>query len=132
MSTSTAAVKASTDETITVTAARELPDKHLVFAGIRLPTLAVSLAQETTSPRLEVIDESGVTGAHPSHPPATIADSVLITDAEGVLTLPALFRYVLQGGRIDVADDLQTIPAPSAAEVATLRTEIDPQGVYLR
>jgi glutaconate CoA-transferase subunit B len=74
----------------------------VVFAGIGLPTLAVSLAQETTSPNIEVIYESGVCGAHPATLPATIADSVLITDSEAVLTLPALFGYVLQGGRIDV------------------------------
>lgn len=90
------------DEAVTVTAARELAGKQVVFAGIGLPTLAVSLAQETCSPTLEVIYESGVCGAHPSSLPATIADAVLITDSEAVLNLPALFGYVLQGGRIDV------------------------------
>jgi glutaconate CoA-transferase subunit B len=93
---------ASTDEIITVTAARDLADKRIVFAGIGLPTLAVSLAQATDSPDLEVIYESGVCGAHPSELPATIADSVLITGSEAVLTLGAVFGYVLQGGRIDV------------------------------
>jgi glutaconate CoA-transferase subunit B len=93
---------ASTDELITVTAARDLADKRIVFAGIGLPTLAVSLAQATDSPDLEVIYESGVCGAHPSELPATIADSVLITGSEAVLTLAAVFGYVLQGGRIDV------------------------------
>jgi glutaconate CoA-transferase subunit B len=93
---------ASTDEVLAVTAARDLADKHVVFAGIGLPTLAVALAQETGAPHLEVIYESGVCGAHPAELPATIADSVLITDSEAVLTLPALFGYVLQGGRIDV------------------------------
>lgn len=92
---------ASESEFLTVTAARYLHDKRLVFAGIGLPTLAVALAQSST-PRLEVVYESGVTGAHPLELPATIADSVLITGAECVLTLPALFGYVLQGGRIDV------------------------------
>lgn len=90
------------DELLTVTAARQLAGKNVVFAGIGLPTLAVSLAQETTSPNIEVIYESGVCGAHPSSLPATIADSVLITDSEAVLNLAALFGYVLQGGRIDV------------------------------
>ena len=89
-------------ELLTVTAARDLADAGVVFAGIGLPTLAVSLAQETVAPHLEVVYESGVTGAHPDYLPATIADSVLITGAEAVLTLPAVFGYVLQGGRIDV------------------------------
>ncbi|MEY4434076.1 MAG: hypothetical protein RIR16_116 [Actinomycetota bacterium] len=92
----------SIDELLTVTAARALAGKNVVFAGIGLPTLAVSLAQETTSPNIEVIYESGVCGAHPSALPATIADSVLITGSEAVLNLAALFGYVLQGERIDV------------------------------
>ena len=92
----------SIDELLTVTAARELAGKNVVFAGIGLPTLAVSLAQETSSPNIEVIYESGVCGAHPATLPATIADSVLITDSEAVLNLASLFGYVLQGGRIDV------------------------------
>jgi glutaconate CoA-transferase subunit B len=92
----------SVDELLTVTASRELAGKNVVFAGIGLPTLAVSLAQETSSPNIEVIYESGVCGAHPATLPATIADSVLITDSEAVLNLSSLFGYVLQGGRIDV------------------------------
>lgn len=92
----------SVDELLTVTAARALAGKNVVFAGIGLPTLAVSLAQETSSPNIEVIYESGVCGAHPAALPATIADSVLITGSEAVLNLAALFGYVLQGERIDV------------------------------
>lgn len=92
----------SVDELITITASRALVDNSVVFAGIGLPTLAVSLAQNTTAANLEVIYESGVCGAHPSELPATIADAVLITDSEAVLTISALFGYVLQGSRIDV------------------------------
>jgi glutaconate CoA-transferase subunit B len=98
----TAPSEPTQSELLTVTAARDLADAGVVFAGIGLPTLAVSLAQETVAPHLEVVYESGVTGAHPAYLPATIADSVLITGAEAVLTLPAVFGYVLQGGRIDV------------------------------
>lgn len=92
----------SVDELITISAAREIEDGSVVFAGIGLPTLAVALAQATTSPDLEVIYESGVCGAHPSELPSTIADAVLITGAEGVIPMSALFGYVLQGGRIDL------------------------------
>jgi glutaconate CoA-transferase subunit B len=93
---------ASVEEMMTVTAARALAGKHRVFAGIGLPTLAVSLAQETVARDIEVVYESGVCGAHPSELPATIADAVLITGSEAVLSMPALFGYVLQAGRIDV------------------------------
>jgi glutaconate CoA-transferase subunit B len=93
---------ASLEETMTVTAARALIGKHRVFAGIGMPTLAVALAQHTVAKDIEVIYESGVCGAHPSELPATIADAVLITGSEAVLSMPALFGYVLQAGRIDV------------------------------
>lgn len=95
-------IPCSVDELLTVTAARELRGKEVVFAGIGLPTLAVSLAPETVAPNIEVIYESGVCGAHSATLPATIADSVLITGSEAVLTLASLFGYVLQGGRVDV------------------------------
>lgn len=89
-------------ELLAVIASRELAGKRTLFAGIGLPTLAASLAQLTVAQTLEVVYESGVCGAHPSHLPETIADSVLITDSEAVLSLPTLFGYVLQRGHIDV------------------------------
>ncbi|MEU8867844.1 CoA-transferase subunit beta [Streptomyces umbrinus] len=92
----------TSSELLSVVASRELAGRHTVFAGIGLPTLATSLAQLTVAPGIEIVYESGVCGAHPSHLPETIADAVLITGAEAVLSMPALFGYVLQGGHIDV------------------------------
>jgi glutaconate CoA-transferase subunit B len=92
----------TSSEVLAVVASRELAGKRTVFAGIGLPTLAASLAHLTVAPALEVVYESGVCGAHPSHLPETIADSVLVTGAEAVIPMPALFGYVLQGGHIDV------------------------------
>ncbi|GHF34504.1 glutaconate CoA-transferase subunit B [Amycolatopsis bartoniae] len=92
----------TSSELLSVVASRELAGRHTVFAGIGLPTLAASLAHLTVAPELEIVYESGVCGAHPSHLPETIADAVLITGAEAVLSMPALFGYVLQGGHIDV------------------------------
>lgn len=95
-------IRISATELLTVVASRELAGRNTVFAGIGLPTLAVSLASMTSAPDLEIVYESGVCGAHPSHLPETIADAVLITGAEAVLSMPVLFGYVLQGGHIDV------------------------------
>ncbi|KAA9166409.1 3-oxoadipate--succinyl-CoA transferase subunit B [Amycolatopsis acidicola] len=92
----------TSSERLSVVASRELAARRTVFAGIGLPTLAAALAQLTVAPELEIVYESGVCGAHPSHLPETIADAVLITGAEAVLSMPALFGYVLQGGHIDV------------------------------
>jgi glutaconate CoA-transferase, subunit B len=88
-------------ELLTVLAARELAGRRIVFAGIGLPTLAASLAQLTGAPDIEIIYESGVTGAHPIGLPTTISDSILVTGAEAVLPMPQLFGYVIQGQRID-------------------------------
>lgn len=89
-------------ELLTVLAARELAGRHVVFAGHGLPTLAVSLAQLTCAPDIEIVYESGVTGAHPADLPTSISDSMLVTGAEGVLTMPQVFSYMIQGQRIDV------------------------------
>jgi glutaconate CoA-transferase subunit B len=92
----------TSSELLAVAAARELAGKRTVFAGIGLPTLAAELAHRTVALRLEIVYESGVCGAHPDRLPETIADAVLITGAEAVLPMTALFGYVLQGGHIDV------------------------------
>jgi glutaconate CoA-transferase, subunit B len=93
---------ATTSELLTVLAARELAGRRVVFAGHGLPTLAVSLAQLTCAPDIEIVYESGVTGAHPIDLPTSISDSMLVTGAEGVLAMPQLFSYMIQGQRIDV------------------------------
>ncbi|MDQ0846521.1 CoA-transferase subunit beta [Streptomyces sp. V1I6] len=98
----TAAGTATSSELLSVVASRELAGRRTVFAGIGLPTLAASLAHLTVAPRLEIVYESGVCGAHPSQLPETIADAVLITGAEAVLSMATLFGSVLQGGHIDV------------------------------
>lgn len=92
----------TSSELLSVVASRELVARRTVFAGIGLPTLATELAHLTVAPDIEVVYESGVCGAHPSHLPETIADAVLITGAEAVISMPALFGCVLQGGHIDV------------------------------
>lgn len=93
---------ATTSELLTVLAARELADRRVVFAGHGLPTLAVSLAQLTCAPDIEIVYESGVTGAHPIDLPTSISDSMLVTGAESVLAMPQVFGYMIQGQRIDV------------------------------
>ncbi|MCO4264774.1 3-oxoadipate--succinyl-CoA transferase subunit B [Pseudarthrobacter sp. MDT3-26] len=95
-------LEATSSELLTTLSARALEGKHVVFAGHGLPTLAVSLAQRTVSPGVEIIYESGVTGAQPADLPRSISDSVLVTGAAGVLPMAQLFNFVLQGQRVDV------------------------------
>ncbi|WP_145766303.1 CoA-transferase subunit beta [Streptomyces brevispora] len=100
--TTTAPGALTPSELLSVVASRELAARRTVFAGIGLPTLATELARLTVAPDIEVVYESGVCGAHPSQLPETIADAVLITGAEAVISMPMLFGCVLQGGHIDI------------------------------
>jgi glutaconate CoA-transferase subunit B len=95
-------VSTSSNEFLATVAARQLVGKQRVFAGVGLPTLAVDLAMRTVNPRVEQVYESGVCGAHPAALAEGIADSVLVTGAESVVSMQVLFGYVLQGGNVDV------------------------------
>lgn len=95
-------VSPDSTEFLAVVAARELAGAHRIFAGVGLPTLAVDLAKRTINSDLELVYESGVCGAHPDDMAEGIADFVLVSGAEAVLSMQALFGYVLQGGNVDV------------------------------
>lgn len=92
----------TSSELLTVNSARALARRNVVFAGHGLPTLAVSLAQHTVAPEIEIVYESGVTGARPPVMPRSISDSVLVPGAASVMPMTHLFNYVLQGQRVDV------------------------------
>lgn len=89
-------------ELVVCAAAKMLARSNTVFAGIGLPTLAVDLAHRTLNPDIQLVYESGVAGAHPESMAEGIADSVVVSGAEAVVNMHALFGYVLQGGNVDV------------------------------
>ena len=100
---STAAPDSPTaDEVMTVAAARELRDGAICFVGIGLPSLAANLARRTHAPGLVLVYESGTIGAKPTRPPLSIGDGELADTADAVVSVPEIFAYWLQGGRIDV------------------------------
>jgi glutaconate CoA-transferase subunit B len=90
------------DEMMTVEAARRLSDGDVCFVGIGLPSLAANLARRTQAPRCVLIYESGTIGAKPTVPPLSIGDGELADTADTVVSVPEMFAYWLQGGRIDV------------------------------
>jgi glutaconate CoA-transferase, subunit B len=92
----------SADEIMTVTAARALRDGMTCFVGIDLPSAAANLARATHAPNLVLIYESGTIGAKPSSLPLSIGDDVLAETADTVVSVPEIFNYWLQPGRIDV------------------------------
>lgn len=92
----------STDEMMTVAAARRLASTDVTFVGIGLPSKAANLARLTHAPEITLIYESGPIGARPSVLPLSIGDGELAETAGTVVSTGEIFRYWLQGGRIDV------------------------------
>jgi acyl CoA:acetate/3-ketoacid CoA transferase beta subunit len=92
----------TSDEFLTVTAARALRDGQVCFVGIGLPSAAANLARLTHAPNLVLIYESGTIGAKPSVLPLSIGDGELATTADAVVSIPEIFTYWLQAGRVDV------------------------------
>jgi len=90
------------DEMMTVAAARALTRTRACFVGIGLPSTAANLARRTANPDLVLVYESGTIGAKPSRPPLSIGDGELAETATAVVSVPEMFNYWLQPGRIDV------------------------------
>lgn len=90
------------DEMMTVAAARALRDGTVCFVGIGLPSTAANLARRTHAPNLVLVYESGTIGAKPDRLPLSIGDGVLAATADTVVSVPEVFNYWLQPGRIDV------------------------------
>jgi glutaconate CoA-transferase subunit B len=90
------------DEIMTVTAARALTGGVTCFVGIGLPSAAANLARATHAPGLVLIYESGTIGAKPDRLPLSIGDGILAETADAVVSVPEIFNYWLQPGRIDV------------------------------
>jgi glutaconate CoA-transferase subunit B len=90
------------DEMMTVAAARQLQDGMTCFVGIGLPSTAANLARATHAPGLVLLYESGTLGSRPDRLPLSIGDRVLASTADAVVSVPEVFNYWLQPGRIDV------------------------------
>jgi glutaconate CoA-transferase subunit B len=90
------------DEMMSVAAARSLRDATSCFVGIGLPSTAANVALRTAVPDLVLIYESGTIGTRPDRLPLSIGDGVLAETADAVVTVPEIFNYWLQPGRIDV------------------------------
>ena len=94
--------KYAADEMMAVEAARRLRDGSVCFVGIGLPSLACNLARATHAPDVVLVYESGTIGAKPAELPLSIGDGELAETADVVVSVPEMFAYWLQGGRIDV------------------------------
>jgi glutaconate CoA-transferase, subunit B len=97
----------STDEVMIVNAARRLgalaaEGRPACFVGIGLPSTAANLARRLYSPAPVLVYESGCIGSKPHRLPLSIGDGELAETADAVVSVPEIFAYWLQAGRIDV------------------------------
>lgn len=92
----------SPDEMMTIAAARLLPPGCVCFVGIGTPSAAANLARLTHARDIVLIYESGTIGTKPDVLPLSIGDGELAETAIAVVSLPEIFSYWLQAGRIDV------------------------------
>jgi glutaconate CoA-transferase subunit B len=92
----------TSDEMMTIAAARTLREGTVCFVGIGLPSTAANVARRTHAPNLVLVYESGCLGAKPDRLPLSIGDGILAETADAVVTVPEIFNYWLQPGRVDV------------------------------
>src|SRR3954467_3127878 len=90
------------DEMMSIAASRALAEANACFVGIGLPSQAANLARRTHAPDLVLIYEAGAIGAKPPRLPLSIGDGILAETADAVVTVPEIFNYWVQPGRIDV------------------------------
>jgi glutaconate CoA-transferase, subunit B len=89
-------------EIMTVVAARALRNNDVCFVGIGAPSAACNLARLTHAPGITLIYESGTIDTKPEVLPLSIGDGELCETALTTVSVPEMFRYWLQGGRITV------------------------------
>ena len=89
-------------EMMTVSAARALTDDDVCFVGIGLPSAACNLARLTHAPNLKLVYESGTIETKPNVLPLSIGDGELCETALTTVSVPEMFQYWLQGGRITI------------------------------
>ncbi|MDB5082124.1 MAG: hypothetical protein JWP00_4048 [Chloroflexi bacterium] len=92
----------SLTELMAVTAAREIRDNEVVFAGTGLPMLGAMLAQHTHAPNCLIIFEAGAIGSRMNHLPMSVGDPRTVRGAAMAAGLAEVFTYMLQAGKVDV------------------------------
>lgn len=89
-------------EIMSIVAARHLRNGQVCFVGIGLPSEAANLARLSHAPDVVLIYESGTIGTRPDVLPLSIGDGELAEQADLVVSVPEIFAYWLQAGRVDV------------------------------
>ncbi len=90
------------NDMMTIAAARALSNDDVCFVGIGAPSAACNVARLTHAPDITLIYESGTIGTAPTVLPLSIGDGELCETAVTTVSVPEMFRYWLQGGRISI------------------------------
>lgn len=90
------------NEMMTIAASRALKGSDVCFVGIGAPSAACNVARLTHAPEITLIYESGTIGTAPDVLPLSIGDGELCETAVTTVSVPEMFRYWLQGGRITI------------------------------
>ncbi|MCT8989806.1 CoA-transferase subunit beta [Chelativorans sp. SCAU2101] len=90
------------NEMMTIAASRALTNEDVCFVGIGAPSAACNVARLTHAPDITLIYESGTIGTAPDVLPLSIGDGELCDTALTTVSVPEMFRYWLQGGRITI------------------------------
>ena len=90
------------NEMMTIAAARALGNDDICFVGIGQPSAAANLARLTHAPGVTLVYESGTLATKPHVLPPSIGDGDLCETALTTVSVPEMFRYWLQGGRISI------------------------------
>lgn len=92
----------TSNDMMVVGAARALSNDDVCFVGVGPPSVASNLARLTHAPDITLIYESGTIGSAPHVLPLSIGDGELCETAVTTVSVPEMFRYWLQGGRITI------------------------------
>ena len=92
----------TSEEVMVVTAARQLSNDDVCFVGIGAPSAACNLARLTHAPDITLIYESGTIGTRPEVLPLSIGDGELCETALTTVSVPEMFQYWLQAGRVSI------------------------------
>jgi glutaconate CoA-transferase subunit B len=103
VSAAAAPAEATSGEVQTIVAARLRAGARSCFIGVGRPSTAAILAREIANPDLVLVYESGTIGAKPRTIPLSIGDGELAATADLVVSVPEMFNYWIQPGRIEVA-----------------------------
>ena len=92
----------TSNEIMTIAAARALRNNDVCFVGIGMPSAASNLARLTHAPDITLIYESGTIATRPDVLPLSIGDGELCETALTTTPVVEMFRYWLQAGRMTV------------------------------